>query len=212
MMAATTNRGRVFPPQTVADDETRRLLDACNRGATGARNRALLVLLREAGLRVGEAVQLRMTDLDFATGAIRIRAGKRTRGKRKKAFMPRTSAVTSTGAAVLQEWIRWREQHGIATDAPFLCTLAGEPLWTSYVRALCARLARRAGIAKRVHPHAFRHSFAADLARRGLPMNAIQAALGHKSLATTGIYLAHVAPDELVAMLRAAREPQTTAA
>ncbi len=60
------------------------------------------------------------------------------------------------------------------------------------------RLAKRAGIEKRVHPHALRHSHAAELARERLPVNLIQAQLGHSSLATTSRYLAHIAPEELV--------------
>jgi integrase/recombinase XerD len=60
------------------------------------------------------------------------------------------------------------------------------------------RLARRAGIEKRVHPHGLRHTHAAELALEGQPMNLIQAQLGHSSLATTSRYLAHIAPAELV--------------
>src|SRR2546428_6776683 len=71
------------------------------------------------------------------------------------------------------------------------------------VRVLCKRLARRARIEKRVHPHAFRHTHAAELAHDGLPMNLIQAQLGHSSLATTSRYLAHIAPAELVKAMQA---------
>ena len=52
------------------------------------------------------------------------------------------------------------------------------------------RLARRAGIEKRVHPHGLRHTHAAELAFEGAPMNLIEAQLGHSSLATTSRYLA----------------------
>ena len=60
------------------------------------------------------------------------------------------------------------------------------------------RVAPRAGIEKRVHPHALRHSHAAELARERLPVNLIQAQLGHSSLATTSRYLAHIAPEDLI--------------
>src|SRR5438552_18837820 len=52
-MPRTSNRGRTFPPEVLSPDEARRLLGACSRGATGARNRGLVVLLYRAGLRVG---------------------------------------------------------------------------------------------------------------------------------------------------------------
>ena len=65
------------------------------------------------------------------------------------------------------------------------------------------RLARRAGIEKRVHAHGLRHTHAAELAYEGAPMNLIQAQLGHSSLATTSRYLAHIAPAQLVEVMRA---------
>jgi site-specific recombinase XerD len=60
------------------------------------------------------------------------------------------------------------------------------------------RLARRAGIQRRVHPHALRHSFAAEMASEGVPMNVIQKALGHSSLATTSRYLDHISPRDVI--------------
>jgi integrase len=65
------------------------------------------------------------------------------------------------------------------------------------------RLAAKAGIEKRVHPHGLRHTHAAELAREGVPMNVIQAQLGHSSLATTSRYLAHVAPQHVVEAMKA---------
>ncbi len=74
---------------------------------------------------------------------------------------------------------------------------------SAYGRVLCTRLARRAGIDKRVHPHGLRHTRAAELAFEGVPMNVVQAQLGHSSLATTSRYLAHIAPAELVKAMQA---------
>ena len=61
----------------------------------------------------------------------------------------------------------------------------GEPLWDSYVRALCKRLAAKAGIEKRVHPHGLRHGWALGQVQAGTLLNAIQQLLGHRSLHTT---------------------------
>lgn len=82
------------------------------------------------------------------------------------------------------------------------CTLSGAPLKDAYVRALLPRLARKAGVEKRVHAHGLRHSHAAELAAEGLPMNLVQAQLGHSSLATTDRYLRHIAPQQLIDAVR----------
>jgi integrase/recombinase XerD len=78
-----------------------------------------------------------------------------------------------------------------------LCTLEGQPLKDSYVRALLHRLARKARIEKRVHPHGLRHTYAAELAMEGFPVNLIQQQLGRTNLATTDRYLRHISPSEL---------------
>jgi site-specific recombinase XerD len=79
------------------------------------------------------------------------------------------------------------------------CTLRGEPLWDSYVRTLCKRLAAKADIEKRVHPHGFRHGWALGQVQSGTSLNAIQVLLGHGSLHTTSVYLHHIAPTAVVA-------------
>lgn len=77
------------------------------------------------------------------------------------------------------------------------CTLTGGRIYTSYIRALFDRLAKKAGIEKRVHPHGLRQTFAAQLAAEGCPMNLIQRQLKHSSLATTSRHLGHIGPAEL---------------
>jgi Phage integrase family len=62
------------------------------------------------------------------------------------------------------------------------------------VRALCNRLAAKAGIDKRVHPHGLRHGWALAQVQSGTSLNAIQQLLGHRSLHTTSVYLQHIAP------------------
>jgi integrase/recombinase XerD len=83
------------------------------------------------------------------------------------------------------------------------CTLRGAPVDDSYCRQMVKRMARRAGIEKRVHPHGLRHSFAVECVREGLSLPLIQQALGHSSLQTTAIYLAGLSPEESLAAVRA---------
>ena len=153
----------------------RALIKACsNRAPTGIRNRALLVALYRGGLRVSEALGLHPKDLDRAAGTVTVLRGKG--GKR------RTIGLDAGAFAVVERWLDVRAKRGINGRAPIFCTLRGKPVAPAYVRGLCKRLVRRARIEKRVHPHAFRHTHAAELAHDGLPMNLIQAQLGHSSL------------------------------
>jgi site-specific recombinase XerD len=73
---------------------------------------------------------------------------------------------------------------------------------TSYVRAALPRLARKAGIERRVHAHALRHSFASELAAERTPMNVVQTVLGHANLATTDAYLRHINPVIVIEAMR----------
>jgi site-specific recombinase XerD len=190
------NAGQRYPAEILTADEVRALIRACsNRAPTGVRNRALLVLLYRAGCRISEALRLLPKDLDRTAGTASVLRGKG--GKR------RTIGLDPGAFAVVERWLDVRTKLGISSRAPIICTLKGKPVASAYVRALMPRLARRAGIEKRVHAHGLRHTHAAELAQEGHPMNLIQAQLGHSSLSTTSRYLAHIAPTQLIAAMRA---------
>ena len=82
------------------------------------------------------------------------------------------------------------------------CTLDGKKLEDAYVRVLLPRLGRKAGLEQRIHAHGLRHSHAYKLSQQGWPMNAVQAQLGHSTLATTGVYLAHIGANDLVRRMK----------
>ena len=67
-----------------------------------------------------------------------------------------------------------------------------------YVRAMCGRIAKRAGIAKRVHPHGFRHTWAETMAREGAKLKTIQLGLGHANASTTDTYVRELYPEDLL--------------
>jgi site-specific recombinase XerD len=73
----------------------------------------------------------------------------------------------------------------------------------SYVRHLLPRLARKAGVERRVHAHGLRHAFAVDMVRSGTPLYVVRDALGHSSVATTQVYLSRVGAHEAVDAMRA---------
>jgi len=88
---------------------------------------------------------------------------------------------------------------------PVFCMTDGSPLTTSYIRVLVPRLARKAGILKRVHAHGLRHTHAAELRSEGLDIGIISKQLGHSSIATTARYLDHIAPLAVIAAIRERR-------
>ena len=178
--------------------EVRRLADACSRRApTGIRNRALILTLASAGLRISEGLSLHPKDYDAAEGILRVQRGKGGRFRVVPLALPEA-------ADAADRWMDRRLGLGIDRRRPIFCTLQGRPLLPSYVRAALPRLAARAGIDKRVHPHGLRHFFACSLAMAHAPLPAIQAMLGHSNIATTSTYLQRLAPMEAIDAARAA--------
>jgi site-specific recombinase XerD len=194
--AVPPNKGRKLPPELVTADDVRALLAACSTTApTGLRNRALVVALYRAGLRLDEALTITPTDVDLDGGVIRIRqpAGGRDR----------IAGIDHGALAIIEAWLAARATLGLPEGSPLFCTLSGGPLQPAYVRQLLPRLADKAGLGKRVHAQGLRYSHAVELAAEGLPAEVIQAQLGHESLASTGRYLRRrAAPDRIGALQR----------
>ena len=93
--------------------------------------------------------------------------------------------------------------QAVGQGATLFRTLKGTPTNPSYARHLLPRLAKRANLERRVHPHGLRHTHAADLALAGVPVLAIQQQLGHHSPTTTASYLRKVRVRlDLARMLR----------
>ncbi len=117
------NKGETYAPEVLTREEVRALLAACGRSATGLRNRGLLVVLWRGGLRVGEALALRPSDLDPAAGTVRIPRGKtghRTVGLDPEAlalvgqWATHRRAILGLGAAGRSS-ARFGAQHSIGT-------------------------------------------------------------------------------------------------
>jgi integrase/recombinase XerD len=92
--------------------------------------------------------------------------------------------------------------RGIDGRKRLFCTLSGGPVSSRYVRTMLRRLARKAGVERRVHPHAFRHTFSAELVQEGQSLDVVQQSLGHGSVTTTAKYLRRIAPANLVEVAR----------
>jgi len=175
-------------------EEVRRLLDTCARTPAGIRNRALIAVLYRSGLRINEALTLLPKDLDPARGAIRV--------LHAKGGKSRTVGMDAFGWRLLNQWLTERTRWGVGDHSTVFCLQCGQPLASSYIRVLLPRHGRAAGLVRRIHAHALRHTFAAELRAEGIDIGIISKQLGHTSIATTARYLDHIAPYVVVETIK----------
>jgi site-specific recombinase XerD len=196
---ATTHKGRTFRPQPLTRAEIDTLLDtASRRSSSGIRLRALIAVMAGAGLRVAEALALRPADVNTADGTVRVELGKGSK--------TRTVGITGRSLDLVEAWLAHRKTLGLNGRHPLFATYSrhafGQPLSQQQVRTALTRLATKAGMDKRVHPHGFRHSLAYEMAKQGVPLNVIQKQLGHSSLDGTSHYIDHLMPKDVVDTMR----------
>jgi site-specific recombinase XerD len=193
------NKGGKFPAQPLTPQEVAAMLNLCSlRAPTGVRNRAMLTLLYRSGLRISELLALRPADINLGKHSIRLLDTK-TGQAQTRGYHP--SADDS-----LARWLDLHKTIGIRGGTLF-CTLDGSPVSDDYVRVLLRRLARKAGIEKRVHPHGLRHTFAVELEHAGTPVTTISKLLGHSNVAVTARYLDHLTNGQAVTALQAVELP-----
>ena len=174
-------------------DECHSLLSACSSKApTGIRNQALIVVLWRTCLRIKEALDL--LPKDVSGDSIRVHSGKGDRA--------RTVGLDPESSAVVERWVTKRREIGFKPSQRLFCKLKGEPIDTSYCRHLFKRLAKKAGLDKRVHPHGLRHSGAVHLLDEGHNVVVISQQLGHSNLATTNTYLNHLKPADVISAMQ----------
>ena len=148
----------------------------------GHRNRAIIEMMYSCGLRVSELCNLKLSDLFLDEGFIRVNG----KGEKERLVPISHKAITE-----LNNWFYDRnliKAKPGCEDYVFLSPRRGRPLSRITVFYWVKELAATAGIRKTISPHTFRHSFATHLLEGGANLRAIQAMLGHESIATTEIY------------------------
>jgi len=174
-------------PTVLSQEEVTRLIEA----APNLLYRTILMALYSTGMRRTELVNLKASDIDKELMLVHIREGK---GKRD-----RNVPLSSKLLEALREYWRWMRPRtylfpgvggGRRVDAP----ATGKIVWHA-----CRVSAERAGIAKNVHPHTLRHSFATHLLEAGADLATIQKLLGHADIRETAIYL-HLSRRHLTAV------------
>lgn len=206
-VAATVKapKGAGTLPDVLTVDEVARLLEAVPQpGDTGVagvedavlvRDRALLELMYATGARVSEIVGADIDDMDFDEHVIRV-TGKGS----KQRLVPVGGYACQALRRYLDEArpvLERRKRSGSAERrALFLnkrgCRLSRQSVWEVVKSA-----GERAHIAKPLHPHTLRHSFATHLIQGGADVRTVQELLGHASVTTTQIYT-HVSPESLI--------------
>jgi len=149
----------------------------------GPRYRTVLMLCYGAGLRISEAVSLRVGDIDSARMVIRIRRGKGAKD--------RETVLSPMLLHALRHWWRIAKPTTEWLFPPDRRSQNGPPhLAAGRVRRACAEAWRQAKLGKRVTPHVLRHAFATHLLEAGVDLRKIQVMLGHQRIDTTAQYTA----------------------
>ncbi|MBQ0081567.1 MAG: tyrosine recombinase XerD [Alistipes sp.] len=147
----------------------------------GRRDRAILELMYSCGLRVSEVISLRVGDLFFGEGYIRV-IGK---GNKQR--------LVPVGSVAMEKTMMWLDDRreipvkSSASDILFLNN-RGDKLSRVMIFTIIQEIIKDCGIDKNVSPHTFRHSFATHLLQGGASIRQVQEMLGHESISTTEIY------------------------
>lgn len=165
-------RKREKLPVVLDPDEAKRLL-AVQRSPVA---RMCAIVMYSCGLRISEALKLKIDDIDSKRMVLIVRAGKGNKD-RQVPLPVRTLEL-------LRDY--WREYH---PQTWLFTTSDGRQLSHDSVRYFLKKARQDAGIRKRVSAHTLRHSYATNLMARGIDVRMIQVLLGHRSLKTTTVYL-----------------------
>jgi integrase/recombinase XerD len=149
----------------------------------GHRNKAMLETLYSCGLRVSELVSLKMSDLFFDEGFVKV-----TGKGNKQRFVP-IGDYTQKCINMYVESTRRHQTVAKGEEDTLFLNRRGKGLTRAMIFTIIRQLAVKIGLNKTISPHTFRHSFATHLLENGADLRSIQLMLGHESITTTEIYM-----------------------
>ncbi len=171
-------------PDTISTEDIDNLIAAIDYSKKEAeRNKAILETLYGCGLRVSELTDLKLSDLYFKEGFIKV-----TGKGNKQRFVPITGATIDYIINYIENSRRLLKINPEYTDIVFL-NRRGKQLTRAMIFTIIKQLAVKINLNKTISPHTFRHSFATHLLENGADLRAIQQMLGHESITTTEIYM-----------------------
>jgi len=180
-------------PRVPTDEAVRALLGACDESFEGRRNKALVGLLADSGLRISEALRLRIEDVRFAERTLVVKGGKG--GKDGTGFF---GAET---AQVMRAWLAARRDAH--TEDFLFVDRQGRPLSRDYGTHLLHRLSVRAGLPHKIGPHQLRHYAATSILKQTGDLELVRQVLRHESL-TMALRYAHLAKPDVSRKFRRA--------
>jgi len=178
-------------PDILAMEEIDSLIEGIDLSKPeGQRNKAMLETLYSCGLRVSELVNLKITNLFFDQGFIKIEG---------KAEKERLVPVSGRAITEINRYLSgYRKSLKVSKESENILFLnrRGKKLSRVMIFTIIKNLAEKVGLDKKISPHTFRHSFATHLINGGADLRAVQEMLGHESILTTEIYT-HLDKDYL---------------
>ncbi len=156
------------------------------------RNEALLEVFYATGLRVSEACEMKISDIDFQLGVVLLH------GKGNKERYVPLGSFAQDALKVYFEKSRQPLMNKYHHEHPFVfVNRLGEPITQRGIRYVFTNLVKKSALAgSKIHPHMFRHTFATHLLNNGADLRTVQELLGHVNLGTTQIYT-HVTTKKL---------------
>jgi integrase/recombinase XerD len=171
-------------PDTLSVEEIDALIAAIDLSSNeGERNRAMLETLYGCGLRVSELVTLKISDLFFEEGFIKI-----TGKGNKQRFVP-VGDLTQKYIQIYRDYKRTDLNIKKGHEDTLFLNRRGSQLTRAMVFTIIKDLATKTNLNKSISPHTLRHSFATHLLENGADLRSIQLMLGHESITTTEIYV-----------------------
>lgn len=178
-------------PEVMTVEEIDTIINAVDtKKPEGQRNKAILETLYSCGLRVSELIDMKISNLYFESGFIKIEG----KGNKERLVPVSTKAIKEINL-YLSEYRRLLKIHPEHEDILFL-NRRGKKLSRVMIFTIIKNIANSLNISKNISPHTFRHSFATHLVDGGANLRAVQEMLGHESIITTEIYT-HLDKDYL---------------
>lgn len=176
-----------YLPKFLNQDEMENLLRVPDvSGEIGLRDRAILELMYACGLRVSEAVELKIPDIELDAGILTCRG---------KGGKTRKVPVGASAVEWLKSYLVWRRKKENTEIRNLFVTLSGKPLTRQTIYGFIREYAERIGL-EGVSPHTLRHSFATHLIQNSADVRSVQQMLGHADISTTQIYT-HITDSHL---------------